>query len=196
VLGRGWQITIAAFVLAYSLPGCGSLPEDTAYKAPAERPAHWAQVLGSGESSGSGAGLSKLNNCFRVDAHLIRCGQPSAADFSLLAGLGVTRVLNLREYHDDARITRDERLTLMRLPLDAAEVTPTQLRQAVALIKANPGVTLVHCWHGSDRTGAVVAAYRILSQGWSKDEAIREFIYGGYGFHPIYWDLVHSLEQL
>ena len=32
----------------------------------------------------------------------------------------------------------------------------------------------VHCKHGADRTGTMVAFYRILFEGWSKDEAIRE----------------------
>lgn len=45
---------------------------------------------------------------------------------------------------------------------------------------------VVHCWHGSDRTGAVIAAYRIVQQGWSQHDAIDEMINGGYGFHPIF----------
>ena len=32
--------------------------------------------------------------------------------------------------------------------------------------------TLVHCWQGRDRTGAVLAAYLIRHQGLSPDEAI------------------------
>ncbi|QSX29707.1 tyrosine-protein phosphatase [Shewanella cyperi] len=188
------RLTLFVWLVVLSLHGCGSLPENSPYVAPQVRPVQWAQPLASPVLPEER--LEGLDNCYRIDARLIRCGQPSAADFAVLAELGVSRVLNLRQYHDDGRLTRDARLSLKRMPMNAAEVTPAQLREAVAYISATNEQTLVHCWHGSDRTGAVVAAYRILEQGWSKADAITEFIHGGYGFHPIYWNLVLSLEQL
>jgi hypothetical protein len=39
---------------------------------------------------------------------------------------------------------------------------------------------VIHCQHGSDRTGAMMALYRIVVQGWTKDDAIREMNAGGY----------------
>jgi protein tyrosine/serine phosphatase len=45
----------------------------------------------------------------------------------------------------------------------------------------------VHCKHGADRTGMMVAFYRIVRQGWTKKQAIREMVHGGFGFHSI-WD--------
>jgi protein tyrosine/serine phosphatase len=32
----------------------------------------------------------------------------------------------------------------------------------------------VHCQHGADRTGVMAASYRIIVQGWSKDQALRK----------------------
>ncbi len=54
----------------------------------------------------------------------------------------------------------------------------------------------VHCEHGSDRTGVCVAAYRIVVQGWSKPDAIREMTEGDYGFHSIWEDLVDYLQDM
>jgi protein tyrosine/serine phosphatase len=54
----------------------------------------------------------------------------------------------------------------------------------------------VHCFHGSDRTGTMVAMYRIFIQGWSKAEALRELKEGGYGFHPIWKNLETYLKNL
>ena len=45
------------------------------------------------------------------------------------------------------------------------------------------GPFFVHCQHGSDRTGVCIAAYRIVVQGWTKQDAIREMTGGNYGFH-------------
>ena len=55
---------------------------------------------------------------------------------------------------------------------------------------------LVHCQHGSDRTGTMVAIYRIAYEGWSKEEATNEMINGGYGFHPMWQNLLRYIEQL
>jgi hypothetical protein len=43
----------------------------------------------------------------------------------------------------------------------------------------------VHCQHGADRTGALVALYRMVVQGWSKEDALAEM--DGGGFHHSSW---------
>ncbi|MFT6863841.1 MAG: protein tyrosine/serine phosphatase [Akkermansiaceae bacterium] len=53
---------------------------------------------------------------------------------------------------------------------------------------------LVHCLHGSDRTGAMCAAYRIVVQGWSKGAAIAKIKHGGYGHHKIRGNLGRWIE--
>jgi protein tyrosine/serine phosphatase len=52
---------------------------------------------------------------------------------------------------------------------------------------------LVHCQHGADRTGTMVAAYRIFIQGWNPEEAIRELPH--FGFHPIWSHLKTFLRD-
>lgn len=191
---------VALLLAGCLLSACGSLPQNPELAAPQSRPIQWAQPLTASPETQLNETdariLAGLDNCHRVDARLIRCGQPKQADFRLLADLGVNRVLNLRQYHDDADITRDPRLSLLRQPMNAGDVSADELRRAVASISNGEGQVLVHCWHGSDRTGAVVAAYRILEQGWSKEDAIREFLHGGYGFHSIYLNLVDTLNEL
>ncbi|MDB4461879.1 protein-tyrosine phosphatase family protein, partial [bacterium] len=55
---------------------------------------------------------------------------------------------------------------------------------------------LVHCLHGSDRTGAMCAAYRVVVEGWSMEDAIRERKSGGYGHHKIWSNLERWIEGL
>ena len=43
------------------------------------------------------------------------------------------------------------------------------------------GPVLMHCKHGSDRTGLMAAMYRVVIQGWSKEEALNEMTLGGFG---------------
>ena len=41
--------------------------------------------------------------------------------------------------------------------------------------------TFVHCTHGQDRTGLIIAIYRLTKCGWSKKKAQREML--KLGFH-------------
>ena len=81
---------------------------------------------------------------------------------------------------------------------------PVQLRlvledekviEALRIIKQANGPILIHCWHGSDRTGLVSAMYRIVFQGWSKEDAIDELMNGGYGYHSLYKNIPEFIRQ-
>ena len=43
----------------------------------------------------------------------------------------------------------------------------------------------VHCWRGADRTGAVIAAYRIDHDHWDNDRALKDAKAHGMGFFQI-----------
>jgi protein tyrosine/serine phosphatase len=43
-----------------------------------------------------------------------------------------------------------------------------EIKQSLEIIKNAPKPILIHCWHGSDRTGVVAASYRIIKQNGAK----------------------------
>jgi protein tyrosine/serine phosphatase len=51
----------------------------------------------------------------------------------------------------------------------------------------------VHCQHGSDRTGTLVAAYRIVEQGWTREDAASEL--PNFGYHPIWSEVLTYLKR-
>ena len=65
-------------------------------------------------------------------------------------------------------------------------------------IVTNPKQTtvLVHCQHGADRTGTMCALYRVVEQGWTKEQAIEEMTQGGFGFHRIWSNLIQWIDTL
>lgn len=72
-----------------------------------------------------------------------------------------------------------------------------ELRSLVGQIEhaLNIGSVLVHCEHGEDRTGIVIAAWRILKNGWTASSAKKEM----YDFGFNYWFYFHwtsVLDQL
>ena len=154
---------------------------------PRVRPAEWAQpVIGA-----------SLDNFFRVSLDLFRSEQPAASDLAALQGLGLRSLVSLREYHDDPAQLATAGLRLFQHPSSAGSLTEADLVMALILVRDAPKPVLVHCWHGSDRTGAVVAVYRLVFQGWTKEQAVDELVNGGYGFHEkIFPDIVPLILSL
>lgn len=142
--------------------------------APRIRPLTWAQpVIGT-----------QLDNFHRVSPEVYRSGQPKARDLKLLVEkLGVKSVLCLRDLHNDDDEAEGLPLALYRVEMEADDVEPEKVARAMQIIKDAPKPILIHCWHGSDRTGLVVAAYRITFQGWEPTVAADELANGGFGYH-------------
>ncbi|MFT3830234.1 MAG: tyrosine-protein phosphatase [Opitutaceae bacterium] len=158
-----------------------------AVAGPRIRPANWAEPLVE----------TSLANAFRVSPELYRCEQPTTADLADLRALGIRTVLNLRKHHDDPDAFAAAGLKLLAEPMNAGEVTEELLVSALRQFREAPKPVAVHCWHGSDRTGVFVAAYRIVFQGWARKDAIDEFRHGGYGYHARWYpNLVELLEKL
>ena len=142
-------------------------------EGPRVRPAEWAQPVN---------GLA-LDNCYRVSADLYRSEQPTQSDLPALKILGIRSVVSLYLFFPDSQAFERAGFRLFQHRMAAGSLTEQDLRQVLALIRDAPKPVLVHCWQGSDRTGAVVAAYRIAFQGWSREQAIDELVNGGFGFH-------------
>lgn len=140
------------------------------------RPETWARPVPS----------QALENFFQLDEKVFRSAQPDREGFAALKEMGILNVLNLRDNHSDDRKARGLGFTLHRVEMEAGDIETRDVIRALRIIKESTGPIVVHCWHGSDRTGLISAMYRIVFQGWSKVEAIRELMHGGYGYHTIY----------
>ena len=136
-----------------------------------------------------------VENMHKIDEGVYRSGQPTSENFSQLYGYGIREILNLRNWNSDDDEVKDVPLVLHRLKMRASKVSDENIVQALQMIKNRTGPILIHCWHGSDRTGAVSAMYRIIFQGWSKEQAIDEMMNGGYGFHSIYGNIPRYINN-
>ncbi|MDR0658164.1 MAG: dual specificity protein phosphatase family protein [Mediterranea sp.] len=138
---------------------------------------------------------SKLDNLYKVDEGVYRSEQPDKKDFQALEAFGIKEVLNLRRFHSDDDEAEGTNITLHRLKTNAHSISEQQVVEALKIIRNRRGPILIHCLHGSDRTGAVLAMYRIVFQNYTKDEAIEEMTEGGFGFHRIYGNIVQLIKK-
>ena len=136
--------------------------------------------------------LQGVPNLNQVTPVLFRSAQPDAAGFANLAkSLKIKTVIDLRESQTDAAYLGASKINAYYVPMNALHITTDEIVAALKLIKAHEGEgpILVHCQHGADRTGVVIAMYRIIYQGWSKQQAIDEMKNGGYNFHAIFFNI-------
>nr|WP_314069631.1 tyrosine-protein phosphatase [uncultured Campylobacter sp.] len=140
--------------------------------------------------------IDEAKNFYRVDERLFRSAQLDGSDAAKLHELGIKSIVNLRHFSrgGDKRAFGDQ-FWFANKPLQSWEIKPAQIADVLRIIRERQkeGAVLVHCYHGADRTGLVVAMYRVIYQGWSLDAARSEMIDGGYGFHSMWQDIADFL---
>jgi tyrosine-protein phosphatase SIW14 len=145
--------------------------------------------------------LHGLPNFGRVTDNLYRGGQPSLDGFNALHAMGVGMVVNFREESGETATEKREVESLgiryIGIPWSATHKPPTsQVVQFLDLVRANPTTRIfVHCRRGADRTGLMIAAYRISVEHEPVTEAVAEM-------HQFHYDwlflpqLKHYVERL
>lgn len=147
---------------------------------PAPRPPLWASPV-------EGVGVPNL---YRVEPDLFRSAQPDPEGFRTLTGLGVRTVLDLCRGQGDTELARGTSLRLLQVPMTAWWFRDGPAVQALRIVadRSNRPL-LIHCHQGADRTGAILALYRVVVQGWTKEEALREMNDGGYHHSSLFRNL-------
>ena len=134
-----------------------------------------------------------IPNLAQVGPGIYRGGQPSNDGWAYLKSVGVSNVVEL----NDARIQEEEvetEFVFHRFPISFARQIfgPSPLTVCEAVDAIQPG-TFVHCAHGQDRTGLIVAEYRVWREGWTRDQARAEMLQ--HGFHRCLFGLEWFWEE-
>ena len=118
-------------------------------------------------------------NFGRVNEGLYRGGQPDLKAMRQLQALEVRSVVNLRMTND---VWKGERaaataysMAYTNIPLNSlAAPTDAQVASILAAISTMPKPVFVHCQFGRDRTGTIIACYRIQQDNWANSSALEE----------------------
>ena len=151
-VGRGSLILIG--LASATLQGCANLP--------------------------SGRAVAALPHFVQVDEGLYRGGQPSEEGMRELTRMGIKTVVSLRHSHaerlEERRLAEQLGLRWVSLPMRFwKRPTDTQVRNFLA-IASDPASrpVFMHCHQGQNRTGMMVAVYRIVHDGWPPQRAYDE----------------------
>jgi len=136
-----------------------------------------------------------LENFAQVSPTLYRSAQPTREGFEELKKLGIRTVINLRNVSSDRSELKGLGLGYLHIhfaPWHPEDEDVVKFLKVATDPRYQP--ILVHCQHGADRTGTMVAIYRVYVEGWSMEEAMQEL--PRFGFHSIWKNLKRYLENL
>ena len=156
--------------LCLTLLALFALPQAQADEASASRPAQWAQPVAT------------PYNLYQMSPTLYRSALPDSAAQPLLEKLHITTVINFLPEADSSWL-KTPGVTQVQLPYRTNHVDDADVLAALRAIQTAQakGPVLMHCKHGSDRTGLMSAMYRVVIEDWSKEDALKEMTQGGFG---------------
>jgi tyrosine-protein phosphatase SIW14 len=120
-----------------------------------------------------------IPNFHQVNERIFRGGQPSIEGWNSLAKMGVGTIIDLRREdehstQEEARAVEAAGMHYVNVPLNGVVSPPPEKIAKILALLDSPGVVFVHCKRGADRTGAVIACYRIGHDHWDAKHALSE----------------------
>ncbi len=148
-----------------------------------------------------------IKNFSEVAPGIFRGGQPDSRGWDHLKSLGVKTVISLRwnksKIDWEREVVQSHGMSYVSLPLTYWDwPTEKQIQQFLAILDDKQALPVfVHCLHGSDRTGLMVAIYRLSRHDWDADRAYAEM--RKHGFHRVWvyhfkwvlYDFARKLQQ-
>lgn len=156
-------LSLAFFALFIGAPA--QADDATSIRSP-----EWAQPVGN------------QFNLHQMTPTLYRSALPDSNALPVLEQLKIGTVINFLP-ESDAPWLRSSDIKQVQLAYRTNHVDDSDVLAALRAIQEAEasGPVLMHCKHGSDRTGLVAAMYRVVVQGWSKEDALNEMTQGGFG---------------
>jgi tyrosine-protein phosphatase SIW14 len=127
-----------------------------------------------------------IGNFGEVTPTLYRGAQPNAVGYQELAKMGVNIVVDLRltGKDEESHEVRKLGMQFVSIPWHCYFPKDKVFARFLMLLRENRGKKIfVHCRYGDDRTGMMIAAYRMAVEGWTPKEAREEM--QQFGFHHL-----------
>jgi protein-tyrosine phosphatase len=137
-------------------------------------------------NNGRRINLSGVPNAGQVTPKLYRGAQPTPEGFRQLKEMGVGVVVDVRLTGRDKEKQQVTKLGMQYISLPWHCYFPKDkvMARFLTVLREHRGEKVfVHCRYGDDRTGMMIAAYRMANQGWTPAEARKEMEV--FGFHHL-----------
>ncbi len=146
--------------------------------------------------------IDDLPNFHEVHPFLYRSGEPTKKGLQQLKDMGFSTLIDLRapseQKFDEKEAAAELDVKYIRLVMTSAAPTKKQIDTMLDEIKKSQkdpsnGKVLVHCAHGSDRTGCMIGIWRVTQEGWNYDDTYKEM--RKYWFTPKFTNLSGAVKE-
>jgi len=126
------------------------------------------------------ATVQGVGNFQKVDEHVYRGAQPTDEGFRNLSKLGIKTIIDLREFDDRSRAEQKSvtaaGMQYIGVPMKGMQrPSDASVYKVLSMLEdTSTGPVFVHCKRGADRTGNVIACYRVEHDHWTNDRALTE----------------------
>jgi len=130
---------------------------------------------------------SPIKNFHKVSDALYRSAQPTKRGMVWAHDFGIKTIINLRHWHTDTDEIGTTPLRAFHIVFATMWPETRDVNRFIKIMRDKRNhPCLVHCLHGSDRTGMMVAIYRLEIQYWNINHAIDEMLKPVYGHHRMF----------
>ena len=131
----------------------------------------------------------------KVSDNLYRGAQPTKQGFAELKNIGVKSVISLRIFNSEKDMVSDMGFRQFHISCKTLHPEEEDVIEFLQIV-TNPAnqPVFVHCRQGTDRTGMMVAVYRMVIQNWPREKALAEM--KAFGFHDIWDPLEDYIEEV
>jgi protein tyrosine/serine phosphatase len=176
-----WIIPWLLVLFVSSLLGCAQSTVGP------DRPISWAAPMR----------IEGLAHIYKITDYLYRSEEPTAEGVKNLEKIGIKTIIDLGVFHSDWDEIKGTGLRVEKLRVKAWHIEDEDVVRVLRIIrKRENGPFLIHCWRGGDRVGVMVAMFRIIEQGWTKEEAIREMVHGGYRYNLVWINIIRYVKRV
>ena len=139
--------------------------------------------------------LPGLSNVGRLAPGVLRGAQPGKEGYATLKAMGVRTVIDMRTSESEKIQVEAAGMRAIAIPIEMTREGLKERVDRVVSLMADPAnqPVYVHCRHGQDRTGIVVAAYRMKQQDWSLADAETEM--QAFGFNDVWVNFKRFIRQ-
>ncbi len=140
-------------------------------------------------------GLQGLSNVGKVAPGIYRGAQPKPEGYKTLKEVGIKTVINLRTSKSEKTEVEAEGMQSIEVPMSVLRDVKDDTVDKIIdmMIKPENQPVYVHCRQGQDRTGVVIAAYRMRIEKWPFKEAEAEM--QSFGFNDLWYELKEFIRD-
>ena len=117
-----------------------------------------------------------LKNFHEFSRNIYKGAQPTAEGFKKLKKMGIKTIIDILPNHSDEKLIEGLGFSYFQIPVKLWKLEDNGVIQYLKIVTNTKNYPVfIHCDDGDEKTGLMVAVYRMYAQNWTTYDATKEF---------------------